>query len=172
STHYDIGSCDELPDGSVLERVTGLCLRGYTTNQLLRDIDAASMAHSLEVRVPYLDPVVADAALSLPDIAKMGTLPDPISAGPRSYREAGTKRILLDVAKPLLPEGYDSQLKRGFGMPFSAWLRGPLREVLNDTLSDKQTRRRGWLDSTAVASVRDEFSAVGVEWYKPWLLMM
>ena len=37
----------------------------------LRDIDAASMSHSLEVRVPYLDPVVADAALSLPDEAKL-----------------------------------------------------------------------------------------------------
>jgi asparagine synthase (glutamine-hydrolysing) len=130
------------------------------------------MAHSLEVRVPYLDPVVTDAALSLPDGAKMGTPPDPLSPGPRSYREAGTKRILLDIAKPLLPEGYDTQLKRGFGMPFGSWLRGPLREVVADALSDEQTRRRGWLEATAVAEVRDEFFAVGVEWYKPWLLMM
>src|SRR5205085_1436870 len=113
SPHYDLLPVDELPHGSVLERVTGVCLRGYTTNQLLRDIDAASMSHSLEVRVPYLDPVVADAALSLPDGAKLGSLPDGEGWQQRSYREAGTKRILLDVAKPLLPAGYDTQPKRG-----------------------------------------------------------
>ena len=47
SSHYDLEAIDELREGSVIERVTGLCLRGYTSNQLLRDIDAASMAHSL-----------------------------------------------------------------------------------------------------------------------------
>ena len=63
---------DELRSASALERVTALATRGYLTNQLLRDIDAVSMAHSLEVRVPYLDTVVVDTALSLPDAAKLG----------------------------------------------------------------------------------------------------
>lgn len=49
-----------------MERVSALCLRGYSNNQLLRDIDAVSMAHSLEVRVPYLDVPLIDLALSLP----------------------------------------------------------------------------------------------------------
>jgi asparagine synthase (glutamine-hydrolysing) len=169
SPHYDLGATDELPEGSVLERVTGMCLRGYTTNQLLRDIDAASMAHSLEVRVPYLDPVVADAALSLPDSSKMGAPP---TSEPASYREAGTKRILLDIGARLLPEGFDTQPKRGFGMPFDSWLKGPLREVLADTLSDSQTAQRGLLDARQVASVREGFLAGGVPWHQPWLLMM
>jgi asparagine synthase (glutamine-hydrolysing) len=171
SAYYDLSGADELPQGSVIERVTGVCLRGYTKNQLLRDIDAASMAHSLEVRVPYLDPIVADVALSLPDSSKLGASPQSWNAS-LSYREAGTKRVLLDVARPLLPAGYDTKLKRGFGMPFLSWMRGPLHEVLLDTLSSESVRRRGLLESDQVATVRDEFLAGPADWSKSWLLMM
>lgn len=146
-------------------------MRGYTTNQLLRDIDAASMSHSLEVRVPYLDPVVADTALSLPDNAKMGAMPED-DARSRSYREAGTKRILLDVAKDLLPKGFDTVSKRGFGMPFTAWLKGPLKDVLFESLSEETVKARGLLNPQMVASVRDNFIGGRVEWPQPWLLMM
>jgi asparagine synthase (glutamine-hydrolysing) len=172
SPHYDLSTIDELPDGSVIERVTALCLRGYTANQLLRDIDAASMAHSLEVRVPFLDPVVADLALSLPDSAKLGGDPRSSSDSPRSYREAGTKRILLDIAKDLLPPGFDTRPKSGFSMPFNSWLKGPLRDVLIDTLAEPAVAKRGLLDAQAVAGVRDQFLSGVTEWPQPWLLMM
>ncbi|HKN82632.1 MAG TPA: asparagine synthase-related protein, partial [Pyrinomonadaceae bacterium] len=171
SPHYDLLPIDELPRASVLERVTGVCLRGYTTNQLLRDIDAASMSHSLEVRVPYLDPVIADTALSLPDNAKMGAMPEE-GARERTYREAGTKRILLDVGKKLLPEGFDTIPKRGFGMPFASWLRGPLKDVLFETLSEQTVKARGLLSAQMVSTVRDEFMAGHLQWPQPWLLMM
>jgi asparagine synthase (glutamine-hydrolysing) len=156
----------------VIERVTGVCLRGYTANQLLRDIDAASMAHSLEVRVPFLDPVIADLALSLPDEAKLGREPRATSDSPRSYREAGTKRVLLDVAKDLLPPGFDTRPKTGFSMPFNSWLKGPLRDVLLDTLSTKSVTQRGLLDEQAVTGVRDQFLSGTTDWPQPWLLMM
>lgn len=172
SPHHDLSTIDELPNGSTIERVTGLCLRGYTANQLLRDLDAASMAHSLEVRVPFLDPVVTDLALSLPDDAKLGGDPRSRASGPRSYREAGTKRILLDVAKDYLPPGFDTRPKSGFSMPFTSWLRGPLREVLLDTLSETSVRKRGLLEACAVGGVRDQFLSGVCEWPQPWLLMM
>jgi asparagine synthase (glutamine-hydrolysing) len=172
SPHYDLSAIDELQQGSVVERVTALCLRGYTTNQLLRDIDAASMGHSLEVRVPFLDQRVADLALSLPDSTKMGDSPRAASDSPRSYREAGTKRILLDVAKDLLPPGFDKRVKTGFSMPFKSWLKGPLHEVLRDTLSEQSVAKRGLLEASAVAHVRDQFVSGVVEWPQPWLLMM
>ena len=172
SPHYDLSAIDELPFGSAIERVTGLCVRGYTANQLLRDIDAASMAHSLEVRVPFLDPVIADLALSLPDGAKLGGDPRATSNSPRSYREAGTKRILLDVAKDLLPPGFDTRPKTGFSMPFNSWLRGSLSETLHETLSEQTVARRGLLEPSAVAAVRDQFLAGAIEWPQPWLLMM
>jgi asparagine synthase (glutamine-hydrolysing) len=130
------------------------------------------MSHGLEVRVPYLDPVVADLALSLPDRAKMRAPPPSSSEQTSSYRDTGIKRILLDVGKRFLPEGFDTKPKRGFHMPFGSWLKGPLREVLLDTLSEGQVRARGLLDASAVAAVRDRFFAGDIEWPQPWLLMI
>lgn len=169
--HRDLSANDELPMGSAIERVTALATRGYLTNQLLRDIDAVSMAHSLEVRVPYLDPVVVDTALSLPDSAKLG---DVYGADPyaRTYRETGAKRVLIDVGRRWLPPEFDVQPKRGFAMPFDAWLRGPLRDVVEDTLSDAAVRSRGLLDPRAVATVRVRFQRRDAAWMEPWLLMM
>ena len=169
--HRDLHALDELDASSAIERVTALATRGYLTNQLLRDIDAVSMAHSLEVRVPYLDPVVADTALSLPDTAKLGDVSGADPAG-RTYRETGAKRVLIDVGKRWLPPEFDQQRKRGFAMPFAAWLRGPLADVLADTLDTNVVRRRGLLDAAGAADVRDRFARGAVGWAEPWLLMM
>jgi len=175
SYHQDCASIDELPGADVIERTSALCLRGYTSNQLLRDIDAVSMIHSLEVRVPYLDPIMTDIALSLPDETKLGNLSKFSSytdALAGSYRATGAKRILLDIGKEFLPADFDLTPKRGFGMPFGDWLRGPLHDVLEDTLSADATRQRGLLDPDAVAAVKNDFQNNSGPWYKPWLLMM
>jgi asparagine synthase (glutamine-hydrolysing) len=170
---YDLRATDELSGGSAIERVTGLCLRGYTGNQILRDIDAVSMCHSLEVRVPFLDRTVVDTALSLPDEVKL-RMPVVISAGllSRSYRETGAKRILIDSARNLLPAGLDLQSKRGFGMPFDAWLKGPVGDVLADTTSKESVLQRRLLDPGEVETVCRSFADGRTGWAQPWLLMM
>jgi asparagine synthase (glutamine-hydrolysing) len=163
---------DVLPDAPMLERISAACLRGYTQNQLLRDIDAVSMIHSLEVRVPYLDPTVVDLALSLPGETKLGDvtkLPDPLYA---PYETTGAKRILIDAGRSLLPEGMDRQKKRGFGMPIGDWLKGPLRDVLADALSGGAVRRRGFFDRKEVETLREGFSRGETAWTRPWLLMV
>jgi asparagine synthase (glutamine-hydrolysing) len=167
----DLAPLDELPTGNAVERVTALATRGYLTNQLLRDIDAVSMAHSLEVRVPYLDPLVVDTALSLPDVAKLG---DVATADPygQTYRETGAKRVLIDVGRRWLPPDFDVQRKRGFAMPFADWMRGPLRDVVADTLDPAIAHKRGLLDATGVGAIRDRFTRFEVGWAEPWLLMM
>jgi asparagine synthase (glutamine-hydrolysing) len=159
---------DALPGASLVARVSALCLRGYAQNQLLRDIDAVSMAHSLEVRVPLLDPVLTDFALSLPDGSKLAdaTLRD------GEYRQTGAKRALIDATRDLLPRDIDLRPKRGFAMPFDAWLRGPLREVLEDTLGERTVRSRGLLDAERVTAVRKDFEAGRAPWSLPWLLMI
>jgi asparagine synthase (glutamine-hydrolysing) len=173
SADRDITRCDELPGGSPIQRVTALCLRGYTSNQLLRDTDASSMGHSLEIRVPYLDPIVVDLALALPDSAKITDLDAAAAAAGSTYRETGSKRILIDIGRPLLPPDFDNQPKRGFRMPFDSWLRGPLQEVMADTLSDSSVRKRGWLDVGAVRNVKHGFEqSRRIQWAQPWLLMM
>jgi asparagine synthase (glutamine-hydrolysing) len=169
--HRDLTTIDELPRGSAIERVTALAMRGYLTNQLLRDIDAVSMAHSLEVRVPYLDPVVVDTALSLPDVAKLGDVRNANPYG-QTYRDSGAKRVLIDVGRRWLPPDFDVQPKRGFAMPFDAWLRGPLGDVLDDTVNARSTSRRGLLEPSGVERVRDRFRRGETSWPEPWLLMM
>jgi len=57
-------------------------------------------------------------------------------------------------------------------MPFEAWLRGPLGEVLRDTLDPAVARRRGLLDPAGVVTVRDRFLRGQMSWAEPWLLMM
>jgi len=166
-----LAASDELAGAGPLERVSALCLRGYTGNQLLRDIDAMSMAHSLEVRVPFLDPAVADLALSLPDRAKLDPDPDPLNA-PGSYRASGVKRALVGMAAPLLPPDFASRPKRGFMMPLAAWLRGPLAEAAADALSPASVARRGLLDPAAVQAVARDFAEGRTGWPFPWLLMM
>ncbi len=114
-----------------------------------------------------------DLALSLPDASKMGDLSEISSPDQKMYRETGAKRILIDVGRSLLPKDFDLQPKLGFSMPFAYWLRGPLREVLLDTLSDDCVHYRGWFDVRQVANVRDNFlkgSSKG--WAQPWLLMI
>lgn len=168
----DLADADELADAQPLERVSALCLRGYLQNQLLRDIDAVSMHHSLEVRVPYLDVPLIDLALSLPQTSKLSDLsglPRPEAA---SYRATGTKKILVDLGRELLPPGMDEQSKRGFAMPFDVWMRGALREVLNDALADRTIRHRGLFDPEQVQLLRRDFDDGRVGWQQPWLLMM
>jgi asparagine synthase (glutamine-hydrolysing) len=168
----DLRPLDELPDGTIIERASALTLRGYTNNQLLRDIDAVSMDRSLEVRVPYLDPEVVDTVLSLPDEAKLARIEDPQDLLSKSYRESGIKRILIDVGLPLLPEGYGHTPKRGFGMPLGPWLQGPLKELCLDALSDRTTSARGLFDPQAIRQLRARFVEGKMPGPRAWLLLM
>lgn len=160
-------AADELPGSTVVARVSALCLRGYTQNQLLRDIDAVSMAHSLEIRVPFLDPVVTDFALSLPDATKLG---NPLAGS--AYSSSGAKRILLDATRDLLPPGIGEQPKSGFSMPFATWLRGPLRDIFEETTSTAAVQSRGLFDAAQVARTRQDFQQGRACWALPWTLMM
>jgi asparagine synthase (glutamine-hydrolysing) len=168
----DLLPLDELSNADVLDRVGALCLNGYTRNQLLRDIDATSMVNSLEVRVPFLDPTIADIAFSLPRVAKIAPGHTPLVPA-ASYNDSGVKRVLIDVAREFLPENFFSKRgKRGFGLPFADWLKGPLREILDDTLSEDTVQRRNLFDPSVVDNIRREFLAGHRPWNGPWILMI
>jgi asparagine synthase (glutamine-hydrolysing) len=93
-------------------------------------VDIASMAHSLEVRSPFLDQEVLALAARVPD----GLL----------VRGLTTKWILRRLAYRLVPRELVDRPKRGFGIPRAAWLRGPLRDAAHDLLLDSTARNRGW----------------------------
>ncbi len=104
-----------------LSRLQELDLNLYLPSDLLVKTDRASMAHSLEARVPFLDPCVAELALTLPAAMKV--------------RGRQKKRLLRRAVEPLLPAEVVHGAKRGFSVPAAAWFRGELepfaREVLN-----------------------------------------
>ena len=170
----DLRPFDELPDGDAVERTTGLCLRSYLANQLLRDTDTCSMAHSLEVRVPFLDVAVANMALSLPVSSKLSRFRDFSNPEKISYRESGTKKILVDAGLKmgLIRSDIVDQPKRGFTMPFTPWLKGPLNEYLEDALSIPSVQSRGIFDPNEVKKVKQDFKDGKISWVFPWLLMI
>jgi asparagine synthase (glutamine-hydrolysing) len=170
----DLREIDELAEGTAVNRVSGLCLRGYTKNQLLRDMDAVSMAHSLEVRFPFLDVPLIDLALSLPVTTKLGKAESITNPARATYRESGSKKILIDAGLRLglLPPDIDCQPKRGFSLPFDCWLKGPLHDILEDTLSARSINNRGFFKAEAVDRVKQAFIADEVHWTRPWLLVV
>jgi asparagine synthase (glutamine-hydrolysing) len=98
-------------------------LRGYMANTLLRDTDMMSMAHSLEVRVPFVDPVIVKHLLALPGAWKLSG--------------RGPKPLLQDIVKDLLPPHFLRRPKMGFTLPFENWMRSRLRHDLNDLFADE-----------------------------------
>ena len=99
----------------------------WLPHNLLAKIDHATMAHSLEARVPFLDHRLVEWAARLPASAKI--------AGPT------TKRILRETFGPKLPPSIRNRPKRGFDLPLAEWIRGPLRDLAESTLgTDLQSR--------------------------------
>ena len=114
----------------------------YLAEDILTKVDRASMAVSLEVRAPYLDPRVAEFAASLPSRYKL-----------HGYT---SKYILKKAAKDLLPSFVWRRGKKGFGVPFAKWLKAELRPLARDLLSPERLRRGGLFNPECVAKLQDE----------------
>ena len=132
-------------------------LRTYTQHQLLRDTDAMSMAHSLEVRVPLLDVPLVEAVLRLPDAVKRDAGP-----GPKPLLAAA----LGDRLPALVRERRD---KQGFTFPFAPWLAGPLRPRSLEVLA--AVKDAGWLQPAAVDQVVQDFDRGRIHWSRLWALV-
>lgn len=147
-----------------------LTARSYLQNQLLRDIDAVSMYHSLEVRVPFLDHKLCEYTLNLDDKTKLNS--DAYKFMNSDYQVTGAKKILLDVGKDILPDWIMNRPKRGFSLPFDSWMKGPLRETLDEMLSLESTKRRGIFNPEEVWTVLQDFYAGKCQWSIPWVILV
>jgi asparagine synthase (glutamine-hydrolysing) len=125
-----------------LARLQDLDLGIYLVDDLLVKTDRASMAHSLETRVPFLDPAVAELALALETRKKV--------------RGFSKKRLLRRAAAPLIPREIIRGRKQGFSIPVAAWLRGDLASFARDVLARETIERQGYLDAGAVTRMLDE----------------
>jgi asparagine synthase (glutamine-hydrolysing) len=128
-----------------LARLQDVDLGVYLVDDLLVKTDRASMAHSLEARVPYLDTVVTNLALALPTRHKV--------------RGLSKKVLLRKAAAPLLPRGIVHGKKRGFSIPAAAWLRGELEPFARETLSAETLRRQGFFEPRVVHALVDDHVA-------------
>ncbi len=130
----------------------------YLPGDLLPKVDRMSMAHSLEVRVPFLDEDLADYVAGLPGRMKIG-----------AFRG---KEVLRRAVSALLPADVVRRPKQGFEVPIGAWLRGPLRERMLDLVGEASVRRRGLLRPAAAADlVRAHLAREADHGERIWTLM-
>jgi asparagine synthase (glutamine-hydrolysing) len=109
-------------------------------NDMLYKVDLMSMAHSLEVRVPFLDHHLVEFATSLPLDYKI-TL-------------SSQKRIVKDAFREVLPPPLLSKPKQGFEVPMLQWLRHDLKPKLDELLAPAYVHQQGLFDSTAITRLR------------------
>ncbi len=135
--------------GHPLDLLSRMELAHYLRNTLLRDGDAMSMAHSIEVRAPYLDADLVEFVVSTSPRHKLD---------PRR-----NKALLLDAVGPALPREVWDRPKMGFGLPYQRWLREglDLAEVVGPEVG---------LCPRAVAAVRDRFGQG--QHYARWLTLL
>lgn len=148
----------ELSGASPFQIISAWELRTYMTDVLLRDSDVCSMAHSLELRVPFVDRVLLEWLWAQPDYFK--------------YDARVTKRALADATADLVPAAIRQRPKQGFTLPFPLWMKAELRPFLEDIFSAASLAACPWLESAVAAQVWQNFktSADLRAWSRVWTL--
>jgi asparagine synthase (glutamine-hydrolysing) len=133
--------------------------RYYLPDDILYKVDRISMAHSLEVRPPFLDPRIVDFANSLPDHFKL--------------RGSESKYVLRRLMEGKLPDSTLRRTKVGFDIPIHDWFRGVLKPLLLDTLCEKAVSSSQLFRWSAVERLLREHMERRANWgYHLWGLMV
>jgi len=125
-----------------LQRLQYLCMKLYLQDNVLLKVDRASMAHSLEVRVPFLDRDVVEYASRIQPADKL--------------RGLTTKYVLKRAVRRLLPNEIIHRRKTGFMMPVAVWLNQNMRETIEDLCSPAAVAETGLFDASFVRQILDE----------------
>jgi len=124
-------------------------------NTLLRDSDVMSMAHGLELRVPFVDHKLTEFLFRIPGGSKL--------------KRGMPKWLLIEALQGLLPQKVVQRSKRGFTFPFELWLKREMRKDMEDVLLDTSNLVAG-VDRKFVAIVWEDFLAGKTTWSRPWSL--
>jgi len=147
------------PLDSFIEQMMCLDTVSYLPDDILTKLDRASMAVSLETRIPLLDHRVVEFAWRLPLAWKL--------------QGTETKRILRRILYKYVPRDLLERPKMGFGVPVGPWLRGPLREWAGDLLSPERLRAQGIFSADLVSQRWQEHLAGDYNWhYYLWDVLM
>lgn len=142
-----VGQLAAHEDWSPLDQATVLDSLRYLPDDILVKVDRAAMAHSLETRIPLLDPDIIRFAWSLPDGLKA--------------RGRERKALLRTVLGRYVPKHLWERPKQGFGIPAADWLRGPFRTLASDLFSKERLDRQNLLETPLVQSIWADFLAGG-----------
>lgn len=124
-----------------VNRFLWLDQRYYLADDILYKCDRMSMAHSLEVRPPFLDHRLVEFAAALPERFKITA-------------EGTLKHILRELMRGKLPDAVLTRKKEGFDIPAHRWFRGPLRPLMEETLSESAVRATGLFNPEAIDRVK------------------
>jgi len=140
------------------QKIIYLYLKLYMQNEILTKVDRASMFNSLEVRSPFLDVNVINFINSLPDKFK-------IKFFKRKY-------ILKEAMKNKLPEEIIKRKKQGFGVPLARWFKAELKELLLDTLSEKNIKEENIFNYQYIRKIIEEHQSNKIDHSKElWTLL-
>lgn len=148
----------DLSGADAFQIISAWELRTYMADVLLRDSDVFSMAHSLELRVPFVDRVLVEWLWPQPSWFKF----DP----------ARPKRALADATADLVPAAIRHRPKQGFTLPFAEWMRRELRPFLEDTFAPASLAGCPWLEAGEVTRLWRSYLA-GKDsraWSRVWTL--
>ena len=146
----------ELAGADAFQTISAWELRTYMADVLLRDSDVMSMAHSLELRVPFID---------APFVAWLWAQPARFKA-----ERHGQKAALAAALRPVLPAEIRHRRKWGFTLPFAVWMRRELKPFLEATFAPDSVRGTGLLDPPTVQAFWQGFLAGhdDREWSRVW----
>ncbi len=142
-----------------IEQMQFLDINFYLAEDILTKVDRASMAVSLEVRAPFLDPRVAEFAASIP----------------LEYKLKGSKGkyVLKKAMENMLPKNILHRPKKGFGIPIAEWLKGRLNPLMRDLLAPDKLKNQGLFDENFVQKLIREHETNKASHHKQlWTLLV
>jgi asparagine synthase (glutamine-hydrolysing) len=148
--------CDAIDD---IEKAQFLDIKFYLAEDILTKVDRTSMAVSLEVRAPFLDPRIAEFVFKLPVEYKLNGMK--------------SKFLLKKAAEALLPKEILKRPKKGFGMPVAEWLKRSLNPVLHDMLNSDTLKKQGIFNHQYVSKLIEAHEQNRVSYHKElWTLLI
>lgn len=150
---------EELTSSDPLNRILEMEWNTQLPDQVLAFVDFLSMAHSIEVRPPFLDYRLVEF---------MSTIP-----GDMKIKNGNIKHILKEAVEPLLPKGITNRPKEGFVLPIFDWLMQQMKNFTFDLLSEKRLKRHGFLNNETVQYILNQYYNGNIMYNgRIWNLMM
>ncbi|MEW6990604.1 XrtA/PEP-CTERM system amidotransferase [Colwelliaceae bacterium 6441] len=142
-----------------LSLIQYLDIKTYLVGDILTKVDRASMAHSLEVRVPFLDHEFVEWSATVPTKVKL--------------KSGQGKYVLKKAMEDYLPHDVLYRDKMGFRVPLSDWFKGPLKDKLKEALLSQEMRDSGLFNMDTIREWIDDHQSGRKEYSAPlWTLLM